>query len=510
MADTRFARRACSFQAQAQVPINGLTPRQAIKLIGQMRGGRRQDVWAAADRLIDSLELGEWRDVDGLRLSGGLKRLVSFAMAAVVPGRLVMLDEPTNDVDPVRRRLLWRLVLGLADDGAAVLLVTHNVPEAERSVDRLAILDRGRVMTEGTPAALKAGLADDLRLEVVLEPGVESPSAPPWAGSVLAQGHRMLLTVPSAQAPEAIAWADGLRRDGRAEEFSLVPVSLEDVYVAVVGRAEALANGEGEDADAAADGAPGAVFSGERAVMSALRSYRLLLTWQALRLKMYAPILMIVQALFALGIVIGYPHLFPEIDRTTILFLATGAPAITLITVGLVMVPQVVSQARTEGTLDYMRSMPIPRLVYLAADLTIWLSIVMPGVVAAIVIAAIRFNLDFQVSPLVVPGLLLVALSASSVGYAISSVLPQMAANVISQVLVVFVLRFSPLNFPVDRLPDWLATIHSVLPVQAMGEIIRGTIAGGPFPITAGSFLMLAAWTVAGFGLTDVAMTRRA
>ena len=76
-------------------------------------------------------------------------------MAAVTPGRLVMLDEPTNDVDPVRRRLLWRQVRTLADHGAAVLLVTHNVIEAERSVDRLAILDEGRVIAEGTPAELK-------------------------------------------------------------------------------------------------------------------------------------------------------------------------------------------------------------------------------------------------------------------------------------------------------------------------------------------------------------------
>ena len=91
-------------------------------------------------------------------------------MAAVAPGRLVMLDEPTNDVDPVRRRLLWRQVRTLADHGAAVLLVTHNVIEAERSVDRLAILDEGRVIAEGTPAELKARLGAALRLELVLDP----------------------------------------------------------------------------------------------------------------------------------------------------------------------------------------------------------------------------------------------------------------------------------------------------------------------------------------------------
>ena len=89
--------------------------------------------------------------------------------------------------------------------------------------------------------------------------------------------------------------------------------------------------------------------------MSALRSYSLLVRWQALRMKGFLPLAIVVQALFALGIVLGYPLLFPSLDSGTILYLATGAPAITLITMGLVAVPQVVAQARTEGTLDYMR-----------------------------------------------------------------------------------------------------------------------------------------------------------
>ena len=113
--------------------------------------------------------------------------------------------------------------------------------------------------------------------------------------------------------------------------------------------------------------------------MRALRSYRLLVRWQALRLKAFLPLAIVVQALFAFGIVVGYPLLFPEIDQLTVLFLATGAPAITLITMGLVALPQVVAQAKLEGTLEYMRSLPVPRMLYLAADLTVWLAIVLPG-----------------------------------------------------------------------------------------------------------------------------------
>jgi ABC-2 type transport system permease protein len=244
--------------------------------------------------------------------------------------------------------------------------------------------------------------------------------------------------------------------------------------------------------------------------MIALRSYRLLLVWQSRRLKGFLPLAVVVQALFALGIVVGYPLLFPQIDRTTILFLATGAPTITLITMGVVAVPQLVAQAKTEGTLDYMRALPIPRLVYLFADLTVWLAVILPGVAFAIVVGAVRFGLDLAVSPLVVPAMFLVALTATSIGYAIATLLPQMIANLLTQVLVVFVLMFSPLNFPAERLPAWLAAVHHVLPFQAMGEVVRGTLASTSFPLTAGAFELLGAWCVVSFAMAYRVLARRA
>jgi ABC-2 type transport system permease protein len=243
--------------------------------------------------------------------------------------------------------------------------------------------------------------------------------------------------------------------------------------------------------------------------MAALRSYALLVRWQAMRLKWFLPLAMVVQALFALGIVAGYPLLFPEIDRLTTLYLATGAPAITLITVGLVAVPQVVSQAKTEGTLEFMRALPVPRLAYLLADLTVWLGIVLPGVAFALAVGSWRFGLDLQVVPLVAPAFILVALTAASLGYAMASLLPPMVAVLLTQVLVVVVMMFSPINFPADRLPEWLQAVHAVLPIQAMGEVIRGTLAGATFPVTVGPFALLMAWCVAGLGVSFLALRRR-
>jgi ABC-2 type transport system permease protein len=243
--------------------------------------------------------------------------------------------------------------------------------------------------------------------------------------------------------------------------------------------------------------------------MSPLRSYLLLIRWQALRHKMLLPLMMVVQGLLAFGIVAGYPLLFPSIDKNTILFLATGAPAITLLTMGLVLVPQMVAGAKTEGSLEYIRTLPVPRLLFLLADLTVWTAIVLPGVVFAIGVAAIRFGLELSISPLAVLAFLLVIFTASCVGYAIASVTPPMLTTIVTQALVVFVLMFSPLNFPPERLPDWLGAIHAVLPIQAMGEVIRGTLASTSFALSSSSFVLLGAWCLGGFVTAFIALNRR-
>ena len=151
--------------------------------------------------------------------------------------------EVLSGLDPVRRRLLWTQVRALGNEGAAVLLVTHNVVEAERSVDRLAILDHGVVIETGTPAQLKERVAGDLHLELVLEPGAAPPPMPDFVLRSANAGQRHLATVHAGSAAGAVAWVEILRRTGIVEEYRLGPATLEDVYVELVGRADALTNG---------------------------------------------------------------------------------------------------------------------------------------------------------------------------------------------------------------------------------------------------------------------------
>jgi ABC-2 type transport system ATP-binding protein len=237
-----FARQACSFQPQTQIPIEGLNPYQAIELAGRLRGGRADQVREKARELIEAFELGQWANKGGESLSGGVRRLVAFCMAAVVPGQITILDEPTNDVDPLRRRLLWQQVRMLADKGSAVLLVTHNVLEAERSVDRLAIIDRGKVVGAGTPGSMKNGDADNLRLELLIEPGSKLPPLPAFLSHTVNGGRRLIGRVKAADVTQAALWANQMKVDQIVEEYSLGPSTLEDVYIREIGRADALEN----------------------------------------------------------------------------------------------------------------------------------------------------------------------------------------------------------------------------------------------------------------------------
>ncbi len=121
-----------------------------------------------------------------------------------------------------------------------MLLVTHNVLEAERAVDRLAIIDKGKVVAMGTPAELRGQGESDLRLELVLEPGVAPPEKPGFLPQAVVLARRFIATVPPLAVTQAVEWARGLKERGTIEEFSVGPATLEDTYIRLIGRPDAL------------------------------------------------------------------------------------------------------------------------------------------------------------------------------------------------------------------------------------------------------------------------------
>ncbi|MFC2159404.1 ABC transporter ATP-binding protein [Actinomycetota bacterium] len=239
ISNPEYARKVCSFQPQNDVPIDGLTVLQAIELTGRLRGGNKVSVKKHTRELINALEIGQWANRQGQTLSGGVKRLVGYCMTVVYAGDIVILDEPTNDVDPLRRRKLWEQIRSVADSGITVLLVTHNVLEAERVVDRLAIIDKGKILCSGTPASLKGSGMDKLRLELILMTDTKITNLPCNPGTIRV-GRRLRTIVEQDEIERSIEWAKKLKSKGIVEEFSVSPTSLEDVYVKMIGRADII------------------------------------------------------------------------------------------------------------------------------------------------------------------------------------------------------------------------------------------------------------------------------
>jgi ABC-2 type transport system ATP-binding protein len=119
---------------------------------------------ADPDRLLDDLGLAAKRDTFFEDLSGGQQQRLSVALALVGKPRVVILDELTTGLDPQARRGIWSMVEGIRRAGVTVLLVTHSMEEAERLCDRIAVIDRGRIVALDTPTGLSTGDAGSERL----------------------------------------------------------------------------------------------------------------------------------------------------------------------------------------------------------------------------------------------------------------------------------------------------------------------------------------------------------
>jgi len=239
-----------------------------------------------------------------------------------------------------------------------------------------------------------------------------------------------------------------------------------------------------------------------------LRAYGLLLRWQTGRLVTLIPLLVVVQALLSSGVILGLGMLLNSQDRQAVGYLATGAPTVALITVGLVVVPLQVSDAKAEGSIEFLWAMPVPRLAYLFADLTLWLLVSLPGLALSLILAKLRFDSPLEPSLMALPTILLVALTATSIGYALAVSLSPVLAQLAAQALVFVVLMFSPINYPSSRLPHWAAAVHQVLPFQAMGDAVRYAIAPLAFPAPSHTYPLLVLYCLVGLIFTQRVMNR--
>ncbi len=135
-----------------------LTGRENLRMVGRLTQLPKRLVRARADELLEQFELTAAANRPVRTYSGGMRRRLDVAAALLGRPQVLFLDEPTTGLDPRSRNELWRVIDELVAVGSTVLLTTQYLEEADRLADRVAVLDQGRVIADGTPAQLKARL----------------------------------------------------------------------------------------------------------------------------------------------------------------------------------------------------------------------------------------------------------------------------------------------------------------------------------------------------------------
>ena len=226
---------------ETQLP-DKLTVDEVVRLFASFYASARPTK-QVADRVIAELSLIDKRGSYISRLSGGQKQRVAIACALVADPEILFLDEPTTGLDPQSRRQVWELVQRYKDRGRTVILTTHYMDEAERLCDRVAIVDQGRVIALGSPAALietlggahivefDATTATDRPLEaaaLAALPGISAARLTP-------SGAALTVTELHLALPSLLAHLRGL---GASDLTRLEThhASLEDVFVSLTGR----------------------------------------------------------------------------------------------------------------------------------------------------------------------------------------------------------------------------------------------------------------------------------
>ncbi|MFF5917006.1 ABC transporter ATP-binding protein [Streptomyces flavochromogenes] len=237
------ASRLLAYLGQESTALDELTVALAAETTGRLRGLTARDARAERDTVLDELGLGALASRPLKKLSGGQRRLACFAAALVGERPVLVLDEPTTGMDPVARRAVWAAVdRRRAEHGATVLLVTHNVIEAETVLDRVAVLEHGRVIACDTPAGLKERVAGEVRVELVWRESAPLHLPEVAALGALAQetGRRWILRLAPDEARTAVATVTGGAAFAALDDFTLATPSLEDVYLALGGATEGL------------------------------------------------------------------------------------------------------------------------------------------------------------------------------------------------------------------------------------------------------------------------------
>ena len=247
--DPRRVREKVSLTGQYASVDEDLTGRENLVLMGRLLGLSWREARARAAELLDAFGLDEAAGRQVQTYSGGMRRRIDIAASLVAIPEILFLDEPTTGLDPRSRNQVWELVRRIAVEGTTVLLTTQYLDEADRLAQRMAVIDHGRVIAEGTSRDLKA-MVGSSALHLRLASADQQGRARELVSRLLGNGLLPVADATSvaarlsspAQAADVLA---ALARDSvEVAEFTVGNPSLDEVFLALTGHATEASNGE--------------------------------------------------------------------------------------------------------------------------------------------------------------------------------------------------------------------------------------------------------------------------
>jgi ABC-2 type transport system ATP-binding protein len=234
--ERRQVRRSISLTGQYAAVDELQTGEENLRMMARLSRLPRSRARQRAAELLEEFDLTDAARQQVATYSGGMRRRLDLAASLVARPSVIFLDEPTTGLDPRSRQALWQVITGLVDSGVTVFLTTQYLEEADRLADHIAMVDRGRVVAEGTPAQLKRQFADQ-RLDLTLAdaPAFDEVASHLGERAIRRDPERLTLGVATdGSAAHVRALLDEVDPLGRAvRRFAVHSATLDDVFLAL-------------------------------------------------------------------------------------------------------------------------------------------------------------------------------------------------------------------------------------------------------------------------------------
>ncbi len=239
VADPRGVRRSISVTGQYAALDDLQTGAENLRMIGRLAGLTAEQARQRAAELLTQFDLTEAANRRVGTWSGGMRRRLDIAASLVVEPLIVFLDEPTTGLDPRSRLALWNVIAQLASAGITIFLTTQYLEEADRLADRVALIDGGRIVAEGTPAELKRRVGNSrLDLDLVSDDAFMSAIDRLGARATRTDRAALSISVPTdGSAAQVRALLDEIDPGNRLlSQFTVHTATLDDVFLSLTGR----------------------------------------------------------------------------------------------------------------------------------------------------------------------------------------------------------------------------------------------------------------------------------